>query len=319
MTLGDGESPDETSHQRAAGVRAYALFALGAVEHELSFSAYDMQRNLYGTETYLDYDPFTWAVTGATLRTFDVDYAGRRAALAWKAAANLGPRAAGLWRRSRRAKAMRRRAIPATGRSIWAPLRRWPGCLPNMRRRFGEGLDVVASLRHDEHSRFGGQNTARLAASWQLADDLILRGAVGTGFRAPSGYELFGPYGFAGLQPEQSRSFDLGVEKHLGGDAFLRATLFRIDTDNLIDFSDMGTPFDYIDDRYAQVPGRTRRQGLELEAAVPLGARVDATASLYLHRCHHPAAQLWQHLERGLRAPPTGAEHCGQAFGQPAA
>ena len=279
VTLGDGESPDETSRQRAAGVRAYALFALGAVEHELSFSAYDMQRNLYGTETYLDYDPFTWAVTGATLRAFDVGYSGRRAALAWKAATDIGATGRLVYGAD-----LTRESYAQVGDTGYGPVdlgaaSQVAGVFAEYAQTFGDGLDVVASLRHDAHSRFGGQNTARLAASWRLAEDLILRGAVGTGFRAPSGYELYGPYGFAGLQPEQSLSFDLGVEKRLGVDAYLRATLFRIDTDNLIDFSDMGTPFDYMDDRYAQVPGRTRRQGLELEAAVPLGARVDATAS----------------------------------------
>ncbi|MBW6507590.1 MAG: TonB-dependent receptor [Rhodobacteraceae bacterium] len=278
VSLGDGESFDEVSRQASAGLRAYALFDAGTVEHELSVTLYDMQRNLFGTETYLDYDAF-WNVSGSTLRTFDVAYSGRRSALAWKGATDVGQGGRLVFGAD-----LTRESYAQTGDTGYGPVdlganSQVAGVFAEYAQRFGEGLDVVASLRHDEHSRFGGQNTARLAASWRLADDLILRGAVGTGFRAPSGYELYGPYGFAGLQPEQSRSFDLGLEKQLGADAFLRATLFRIETDNLIDFSDMGTPWDYADDRYAQVPGRTIRQGLELEGAVPLGERFDLTAA----------------------------------------
>lgn len=277
VTLGDGESPDETSRQRSAGLRAYALFETGAIEHSLSFTLYDMQRRLFGSETYLEYDAF-WAVSGSTLRTLDMAYSGRRGALAWKGATDIGPG------RLVFGADLTRETYAQAGDTGYGPVdlsaeSQVAGAFAEYAQTFGEGLDVVASLRHDEHSRFGGQNTARLAASWRLADDLTLRSAIGTGFRAPSGYELYGPYGFAGLEPEQSRSFDLGLEKALGGEAFVRATLFRIDTDNLIDFSDMGTPWDYSDDGYAQVPGRTRRQGLELEASVPLGARIDATAS----------------------------------------
>lgn len=277
VTLGDGESFDETSRQNSAGIRAYALFEAGSVEHSLSFSHYAMARSLFGTETYLDYDAF-WMVSGSTLRTMDLDYSGRRSTLAWKAATDIGQG------RLVFGADLTHESYAQAGDTGYGPVdlgaaSQVAGVFAEYAQRFGAGLDVVASLRHDEHSRFGGQNTARLAASWQLAGDVTLRGAVGTGFRAPSGYELFGPYGYAGLEPEKSLSFDLGLEKRLGGDAFLRATLFRIDTDNLIDFSDMGTPYDYLDDRYAQVPGRTRRQGVEIEAVVPLGARIDATAS----------------------------------------
>jgi len=278
VTLGDGESFDEVSRQASAGLRAWAAFEAGGLEHEVSISGYAMDRNLYGTETYLDYDAF-WAVSGSTLRTMDLDYSGRRLGLAWKAATDVGQGGRLVFGAD-----VTRETYAQTGDTGYGPVdlgasSRLTGVFAEYAQRFGEGLDVVASLRHDEHSRFGGQNTLRLAAAWQIGDHWTARAALGTGFRAPSGYELYGPYGYAGLEPEQSRSFDLGIERSLGDAAYLRATLFRIDTDKLIDFSDMGTPFDYMDDRYAQVPGTTRRQGIEIEAEMPLGERVGLTAA----------------------------------------
>ncbi len=278
VLLGDGESFDETSRQTSRGVRGYARFELGGVEHEVSVSGYDMARNLYGSENYLDYDAF-WAVSGSTLRTMDLDYTGRRTTLAWKAATDIG--AAG---RLVFGADVTRESYGQTGDTGYDAVdleasSTMAGVFGEYAQRFGDNIDVVASLRHDDHSRFGGQDTVRLAASWQLADDWTLRSAIGTGFRAPSGYELYEPtYGNSDLEPEQSQSFDFGLERSLGGNAYVRATLFRIDTDNLIDFSDMGTP-DYSDDGYAQVAGLTRRQGLELEAAMPLGERFDLTAA----------------------------------------
>ena len=123
--------------------------------------------------------------------------------------------------------------------------------------------DLALTLRHDEHSRFGGQTTGRIAAAHRLGADTILRASAANGFRAPSGYELFGPYGTATLEPEKSRSLDLGIERSWQGGAMLRATLFRIETDNLID---------YVYPSYIQIAGETRREGVEIEGALPLGA-----------------------------------------------
>ena len=92
-----------------------------------------------------------------------------------------------------------------------------------------------------------------------------MRASAANGFRAPSGYELFGPYGAAALQPEKSRSVDLGVERSWQDDRMLRATLFRIETDNLID---------YVYPSYLQIAGETRREGVEIEGTLPAGPAI---------------------------------------------
>ena len=45
---------------------------------------------------------------------------------------------------------------------------------------------MTGSVRHDDHSEFGGETSARLAFAWRATDALTLRGAAATGYRPPS-------------------------------------------------------------------------------------------------------------------------------------
>jgi vitamin B12 transporter len=119
--------------------------------------------------------------------------------------------------------------------------------------------DLVATigLRHDEHSDFGGATTYRGTISYLFpGTSTRLHSSLGTGFRAPSLYQLFDPtYGNTTLTPETSVSFDIGVEQAFLEDRLsIGATYFHIDVNDLIGFGSFG---------YEQVPGRTESQGLE--------------------------------------------------------
>lgn len=120
-------------------------------------------------------------------------------------------------------------------------------------------LTLTAALRADDHSEFGSYPTGRLSAAWTAAPDTTVRASVGTGFRAPSLYELFSPtYGDPDLDPETSLSADLGVEQRFaGGRGMASATLFLLDIDDLIDF-------DFAANGYAQVEGTAKSRGVEL-------------------------------------------------------
>jgi len=277
IMLGDGESYDELSRMHAGGMRVFAAFEAGGFEHEASAQTYRIARNLSGSEYFLDYDD-DWAVIGATLRASDMDYTGQRSGLTWKSARDLGAGRLVL------GADLTRESYAQAGDSGYGPesngaASRTAGVFAEYGWAPQEGLDVVASLRHDDHSVFGGHGTGRLAATWALSEGLTLRGSLGTGFRPPSGYELFGPYGEAGLQPEQSRSLDFGAEKRFADGTGLRATLFRIEADNLIDF---------VGSQYSQISGTTRRQGLELEADGRLGAALGYTLAYTLTDASNP-------------------------------
>lgn len=97
--------------------------------------------------------------------------------------------------------------------------------------------------RHDDHSEFGTANTYRITASQELrATDTILRGSAGTGFKAPTLYQLFHPtFGNANLAPEESKGYDLGIDQYwLERDLQTSLTLFYNTYENLIAFQGGG-------------------------------------------------------------------------------
>jgi vitamin B12 transporter len=137
------------------------------------------------------------------------------------------------------------------------------------------GLDLIVGLRHDEHDRFGGKTTWRIAPAYQIrATGTTLRASYATGFRAPSLYELYSYYGNEELDPEKSRSFELGVDQVLLNDQLmLGVTWFKTRFEDRIDFVYPGG--------YVQLNGESKTQGVEvgvtLFAKQPLSCRVDYT------------------------------------------
>ena len=142
----------------------------------------------------------------------------------------------------------------------------------------GDDVDVSLALRYDDNSQFGSATTGRLGVVWRATENTTLRGLLANGYRTPSINELFGPFGAnPDLQPEQSRTAEIGLERSFGFGATVRGTLFYTEIDDLIDFFDpdgFGGP---IPGGYTQVPGTTVTKGLELEGDV----KISETFSLY--------------------------------------
>lgn len=135
-----------------------------------------------------------------------------------------------------------------------------------------ENLELSATLRYDDYSDFDGQFSGRAALAWGATDSTILRASLGTGYRAPSLYERFGPYAGPALEPETSTSFDIGVEHQIGAYATLRATAFYLEIDNLIEYS-------FATSSYAQVPGKTVSKGLEVSGDYAVSDRLRVTGN----------------------------------------
>lgn len=134
-----------------------------------------------------------------------------------------------------------------------------------------EGLSLAIGARIDDHDRFGSHWTFGANASVKLGDGWRLRGSYGEGFKAPTLYQLYGYGGNLSLNPETSRSFDAGIEYgDTGGPVQLRAAAFRRDARNLIDYL---WPAGYFN------IGRSRAQGLELEARVRLAPNLRVQAA----------------------------------------
>ncbi len=132
---------------------------------------------------------------------------------------------------------------------------------------FTPDLDVQVTLRYDDFEDFGGELSGRAAMSWRAAPATIVRASVGTGYRAPSLYERFGPFGDDDLDAETSRSVDLGVERQFGDRGFVQATLFYTEIDDLIGF-------DFDTSTYQQIDGTTKTKGIELSGQYAVTDRV---------------------------------------------
>ena len=108
---------------------------------------------------------------------------------------------------------------------------------------------LTGGVRREEYESFGEAWTHRATASWQIpGSETRIHGSYGTGFRAPSFFDLFGMFpGFVGnpnLNPEKSRGWDVGVEQQIGTSHLLDVTWFHNDIENLIgfDFSNFPAP-----------------------------------------------------------------------------
>jgi vitamin B12 transporter len=148
----------------------------------------------------------------------------------------------------------------------------------------GQRVTLTAGSRFDDNEAFGGYATWRAGLVVRAVSGTRLRAGAGTSFKEPTFFENFGG-GFAtgnrGLDPERSRSFDLGVERSLaGGRASIGATYFDQRFRDLIQYTfavASGTP------NYRNVAGAGSR-GLELEArAFPARGTAVAVRYTYLH------------------------------------
>ncbi len=140
---------------------------------------------------------------------------------------------------------------------------------------------LVANARHDDHDAFGGHNTWRIAPAYIVPmTETKLKASYGTGFHAPTLYQLYGvgSYGYVGnplLAPETSRGYDFGFEQPLFDERLqFGATYFRNNITNLI--NNVFFPVN----SYVNI-GEARTYGLEAFIAVTinkqLSGRVDYT------------------------------------------
>jgi vitamin B12 transporter len=107
--------------------------------------------------------------------------------------------------------------------------------------RVGERGTAAVGGRVDDHDRFGTEATWRAGATCAFAPGARVRAALGTGFKAPSLYQLYSEYGNPGLDPERSAAWEVGAEKDLlEGAVTLAATGFRQEYEDLIQFEESG-------------------------------------------------------------------------------
>ncbi|MCP3736442.1 TonB-dependent receptor [Sphingomonas sp. RP10(2022)] len=98
-------------------------------------------------------------------------------------------------------------------------------------------LTLTGGVRNDDHDTFGNHTTFGADAALALGTGTTLRASYGEGFKAPTLYQLYSPYGNTRLDPETARNYDAGIEQaFLDGHAKIGATYFHRDTRNQISF-----------------------------------------------------------------------------------
>jgi vitamin B12 transporter len=107
-----------------------------------------------------------------------------------------------------------------------------------------ETLYVNLSGRFDNYSDIDDQATWKADTSWFVLDSTRLHGSVGTAYRAPTMNDLYFTYGAPArtyLQPEESLSFDLGIQQYWMQDKLMTdITYFRSDVEELIEWTPTG-------------------------------------------------------------------------------
>lgn len=157
---------------------------------------------------------------------------------------------------------------------------------------FSDELYFTAGLRHDDNDDFGTNTSYRVSSAW-LSDlgngTLKLKGALGTGFRAPSPFEIsynsgafaFPPASGVTLAQEESKGWEAGVE-YFTSLMRLEAVYFEQDVENAI-FFDLSSFSGYLQDT-----GSSSSRGVELSADLPLGESWRITGNYTYNDTEHP-------------------------------
>ncbi len=235
------------------GARVYGTLRAGAVTHTLSYTYFDIDRDDPQSQftTAFDGDRKSVSYLGSaelntrTILNFGAEYAEETFSTVPGPSIFAGPPASG--------------SEDNTGLNaeiLFSP---------------SENVDLSAALRYDDNSSFGGETTGRIAAVWRPVQDLAFRAVVGTGYRAPSLYERFSLYGLPTLQPENSTSYEVGVEKTFGTAGYVKATVFYTDVEDLIDYDFANNGCNNGGNGcYLQIPGTTTSKGIELSGEYAL-------------------------------------------------
>ncbi len=130
--------------------------------------------------------------------------------------------------------------------------------------------------RWNHHSVYGNNFTYSFDPSVNISSRIKLFANVSSAYRVPSLYQLYSEYGNKDLKPEQTVSYEAGIQYHKG--LFKgRAVIFKRDTRDVFVF--------YTDafwNSYYKNEDKQKDWGIELESSVRVNKNVSITAS-YSH------------------------------------
>ena len=167
--------------------------------------------------------------------------------------------------------------------------------------RIMELFSVSAGVRHDDNDDFGQFTSYRLSGAFVTTvagGDLKLKASYGTGFRAPSLFEISynsGPFAFrpatnAPLSEETSAGFDIGFTWATDDGRYVELNWFDQEVDDLITFDMVGFS-GYIQDR-----GKSTSEGVELIGRLPVSDSITLSGNYTWNDAETPSGE--QRLRR---------------------
>jgi vitamin B12 transporter len=98
--------------------------------------------------------------------------------------------------------------------------------------KFNDNKTIITeSLRKDAYDKFDDKTTGKLGIKQYIWNELNVSSNYGTAYNVPTLYNLYSYYGNKDLNPESTKSYDLGVE-YQG----LSVTYFNTKIEDMIDF-----------------------------------------------------------------------------------
>jgi vitamin B12 transporter len=160
---------------------------------------------------------------------------------------------------------------------------------------FADQVFLSAGVRHDDNQLFEDATTYRLSAAWRIPDSgTRLHASHGTAVTNPGFFELFGYFpdfflGNPNLQPEHSRSFDIGVEQTFWDGALtVDVTYFDADLrDEIVTVFDSTTFLTSVEN----LVGKSDRKGLEVTLSGQLTDALSFGGSYTYTRSRQPGGQ----------------------------
>lgn len=158
---------------------------------------------------------------------------------------------------------------------------------------------VSAGLRNDDNDDFGNFTSGRLSSAYVMDFDdgssIKYRASYGTGFRAPSLFEI--DYNSTGtgvsnnLDEETSSGYDLGVEYYSANGMRVELVYFNQEVEDAIDyeFSSDDVTFDTLIDGYVQLNGISKSEGVELSLEYPITEDVAILGNMTYNETEDPS------------------------------
>lgn len=264
---------DETSLNDATLVAAGLTARTDQIEHTLSLSATETERNLYDATRTPTFEGRGRSVTA--------DYH-----LVYRA-----------FEATRLLAGIRHQQDEMRTRSTWTPLQTAEQDVSSVygqvRHDFGVA-SVALSARHDESSSFGGQDIVQASVAVPFGN-WRLRASAGQGVKIPSLYQLYSDYGNADLKPEKALTIDGGFD-YTFATGQVSLTAFTRTIDNLIGFDSCWPataalcatrPFGF----YANID-KSEASGVELEWTQDVGERLHVRGNLTALETRNESAGL---------------------------